>query len=443
MAQSRLMGASFKGDEPGPGQYSLCIGILSLSAVPDDPRVRRQGDLFTSQGWRVRAFGLGGASSAAPEWPYFALPDIETDDRSEEALARWRRSRTARRFSKLLHASRTAIDPRYAEAAYWALDRRFAALRDLAGQHRVDVWLANDWQMLPIVCQLAKQQRVPYVYDTHELAVHEYAHRRIWSLFQRPLIAAVERAGFARAALTSCVSPGIADFLHSYYGLSQRPMVVRNLPYYEAHPLRPCGETIEVLYHGVVSPGRGLEACVESVASWKPEFRLTIRGPASDSYRAELLGRAKAAGVDGRIVFAPPVPMVALVSEAARFDIGLFALPDHSKQNVLALPNKFFEYMMAGLALCVSDLPEMSALLRQHDLGRLIPTVAPAAIATAINGFDRAAIEHHKARALEAARILNWEIEGERFFAAVAEASSRSRALLAAQRASSVQQLIG
>lgn len=336
----------------------------------------------------------------------------------------------ARRLRKLRHACQTALDPRHAQAAYWALDRRFAALRDLAGQHKVDIWLANDWQMLPIARQLAEQQGVSFAYDTHELAVHEYAHRWLWSLFQRPLIAAVEREGIAKAVLVSCVSPGIADFLQSHYGLSKRPTVVRNMPSYEAHPLRSCCETIEVLYHGVVSPGRGLEVCIESVASWRPEYRLTIRGPASASYRAELLRRAKDVGVEERIVFAPPVPMLGLVKEAARFDIGLFALPDHSRQNVLALPNKFFEYMMAGLALCVSDLPEMSALLRQHDLGRSIPAVTPAAVAAAINGFNRADVEHHKAKALEAARTLNWETEGGRYFAAVAEVLRESQGLV-------------
>ena len=281
--------------------------------------------------------------------------------------------------------------------------------------------------MLPIARQLSEQQGVPYVYDTHELAVHEYAHRWLWLMFQRPLVAAVEREGITGAALSSCVSSGIADFLQSYHGLPQRPMVVRNLPRYEAHPFRPCGEMIEVLYHGVVSPGRGLEACIESVASWQPGFRLTIRGPASESYRTELLGRAKAARVADRVLLAPPVPMVDLVREAARFDIGLFALPDHSRQNNLALPNKFFEYMMAGLALCISDLPEMSALLRHYDLGRLIPAVTPDAIAAAINAFDRAAVGHYKVRALEAARTLNWETEGELYFHAVAEALRGNR----------------
>lgn len=412
-----------KMDEPSSVQDAPCIGILSLSVVPDDPRVRRQGDLFASRGWQVRVFGLSGARSPAPEWPYFTLPDAMADGQQAQAGAP-AEGKLARRFRKLFHACRTTLNPRHAEAAYWAFDRRFAALRDLASGHRADIWLANDWQMLPIVRELAGQQGVPYVYDTHELAVHEYGHRWLWSLFQRPLIAAIERQGIAQATLASCVSPGIADFLQSYHELSTRPMVIRNMPRYEAHPLRPCGKMIEVLYHGVVSPGRGLEACIESVACWRPEFRLTIRGPASESYQAELLGRAETAGVAERIVFAPPVPMVALVDEAARFDIGLFALPGHSRQNILALPNKFFEYTMAGLALCVSDLPEMTALLRQHGLGRSIAAVTPQAITAAVNGFTRAEIDICKQRALEAARLLNWDIESERLFTTIAQAAA-------------------
>lgn len=407
------------------------IGIVSLSAVPDDPRVRRQGDLFASHGWDVQAFGLAGAQSALPEWRYFALEGIcapqstveqePVDLVDKDWLLWWRRSQTARRFRRLIQASRTIFDPRHAKTAYWTIDPRFVALRDLASRYAADIWLANDWQVLPVAQYVAQQQDVPYIYDTHELALHEYAHRWLWQLLHRPVIAAVEQEGICEAALTSCVSPGIAKILQSYYRLPKQPLVVRNLPRYEPHRLRSCGETIEVLYHGVVSPGRGLEACIDSVAAWRPHFRLTIRGPGSAQYREKLIARAKASSVAERVIFAPPVAMVDLVSEAVRFDIGLFALPDHSKHNVYALPNKLFEYMMAGLALCITDLPEMTSIMRQYDVGRSISAVTAAAIADAINGFDRASIECYKARSLEAAKVLNWEREGERYFAAVAE----------------------
>lgn len=314
------------------------------------------------------------------------------------------------------------VNSKHADATYWTLNDRFERLYDVASRRQADIWLANDWTALPIARRLAAEQGVPYAYDTHELAVDEYAHRLLWRLTQRPVIAAIERGGIAGSAVTSCVSQGIADRLHELYGLPQKPLLIRNMPRYEAYPYRPCGETIQVLYHGVVNVGRGLEACIDSVALWSPEFKLTIRGPGPAEYLEALAARIKAVGLGDRVTLAPPVPMIDLVREAALFDIGLFALPGHSKQNVHVLPNKFFEYTMAGLALCVSDLPEMTALLRQHDLGRSIPDVTPQAIAAAINGFDRAAIDIHKRHALEAAKLLNWEAEADRLFAAIEQA---------------------
>jgi glycosyltransferase involved in cell wall biosynthesis len=451
------------------------IGLVCFSAIPDDPRVRRQGDLFHERGWEVVAVGLPGALSRAPQWPYLAIDvagqsepawtlpygsgdaiDCMTPPGGEADLSYVRQQRPADVFDRAIsplpiawqRPLRTAFgqiarsvlfpvlrrskrvkdialvyaNPSHAETTYWTLNDRFERLYQIAREHRPDIWLANDWTALPIARRLAAEQGVPYAYDTHELAVDEYAERLVWRLTQRPVIAAIERAGIAGSAVTSCVSQGIADRLHQLYGLREKPLLIRNMPQYEAHPHRPTGERIEVLYHGVVNVGRGLEACIDSVALWRPEFHLTIRGPGPAAYLAALASRIASAGLGGRVVLAPPVPMIDLVREAARFDIGLFALPGHSQQNVHVLPNKFFEYTMAGLALCVSDLPEMTALLRQYDLGRLIPEVTPQAIAAAINGFDRAGIDACKQRALAAARILNWEAEADRLFAAIEQA---------------------
>lgn len=392
------------------------IGLVSVSAIPDDPRVRRQGDLFWARGWDVLGIGLGGARSDAPAWQCL-MPPSETP--GQALPAPFSPARTVRRLADTIGIH---LRPQHAFASYWRVNQQYEQLYRRAREQRADIWLANDWTALPVVRALAAEQGVPYAYDTHELAIDEYAQSLRWRLIHRPLIAAVERKGIAGAAVTSCVSQGIADRLQQVYGLPEKPMLIRNMPRYQAHAFRPCGETIEVLYHGIVYEGRGLETCIDSVALWRPEFRLTIRGPGPEGYLAGLRKRIEAAGLGDRVVLAPPVPMVDLVKEAARFDIGLFALPGHSQQNVHVLPNKFFEYTMAGLALCVSDLPEMTALLRRHDLGRLIPEVTPQAIAAAVNGFDRPAIDACKAHALAAAKLLNWEAEADRLYAAIAQA---------------------
>lgn len=454
---------------------TLRIGLICFSAIPDDPRVRRQGDLFHGHGWDVVAIGLSGARSPLPKWRCLDPEGASTSSSSvkaeviaaggasEEPLvgappARsvpgqgWRDSgrrvwrhlppgsrrlahillgRIAlpfmRRAMRVKDLAQVYVSPRYADKVYWTLNDRFDRLYRLAQQERVDIWLANDWTAMPIARRLAAEQGVPYAYDTHELAVDEYAQRLLWRLTQRPVIAAIERAGIVGSAVTSCVSQGIVDRLRELYRLPEKPLLIRNMPRYEAHPFRPCGEQIRVLYHGVVNIGRGLEACIDSAALWRPEFHLTIRGPGPAEYIEALAARIKAAGLGTRVTLAPPVPMIDLVREAACFDVGLFALPGHSKQNLHVLPNKFFEYTMAGLALCVSDLPEMSALLRQHELGHLISEVTPQAIAEAINGFDRDEINACKRRALEAGKTLNWEAEADRLFTAIEKAVSAAK----------------
>ena len=203
------------------------------------------------------------------------------------------------------------------------------------------------------------------------------------------------------------------------YRLPRPSLVIRNTPFYERSGFRPTGDRIRVLYHGIVVTGRGLEQAIDSVASWRPEFELTIRGPGNPDYTDALRQRIWHAQVEDRVHLVPPVPMTSLVAEATGFDIGFFTLPGHSRHNQFALPNKFFEYVMAGLALCVSELPEMARLMGEYQLGVLIPSLDPAAVAAAINGLDRERIDTYKRNALAAAEELCWEQESARMVNAI------------------------
>src|SRR5262249_55992574 len=89
--------------------------------------------------------------------------------------------------------------------------------------------------------------------------------------------------------------------------------------------------------------------------------------------------------------------------------------------------NKVVECVVAGLALCVTDLPEMARLLREHDLGVTFPRVDPVAIAAAVNGLDPDAIDRYKRNALTAARELCWERESERLVTAYGAAIGRPK----------------
>jgi glycosyltransferase involved in cell wall biosynthesis len=397
------------------------VALLSLSPIVDDPRVRRQGDALVGSGWDITAFGLSGGNSAPPAWPIVAV-----DKGKAGGAPRWRGvlalplipGRIRNAFWLLL----ARLGPDHAERAYWKLKPSFLAMATLAGARRFDLVVANDWPSLGAGLRIAREQGIPLIYDTHEFATDEYGHRGLWRFFYQPFLVAFEGQAARQAAFVTCVSDGIADALQAVHDLAARPTVIRNMPSSYPAVARPAGDIVRVLYHGIVTPGRGLEACIASVPLWPQGYELTIRGPGAPTYLDALRRQALEAGVEERVTFAPPVAMTDLVAAASAFDIGLFSMPAHSVQGRFVLPNKFFEYTGAGLALCVSDLPEMRRLLLHYGLGELITGDTPADIAAAISKLDRDAILQARKNAVEAARELCWERERERFLALCREA---------------------
>ena len=105
---------------------------------------------------------------------------------------------------------------------------------------------------------------------------------------------AIEGKYVRGAAVVSTVSAGIGERLDRLYDLPRPTLIVRNTPRYEACSFRPTGSVVRVLYHGIVVPGRGLEIAIDSVAEWKPQFELTIRGPENPEFTPALRERIAA-----------------------------------------------------------------------------------------------------------------------------------------------------
>ncbi len=319
---------------------------------------------------------------------------------------------------------RAHLSPQRALEIYWSWGNMEEMYRK-ASAVEADLWIANDWSTLPIVARLVAEKGGVFIYDSHEFASEEYANSAYWRLFTQPIIKAVEAKYIHGAKHSYSVSPGIAKALNKLYKLSPPNEVLRNMPGRTELAFRPTGERIRVLYHGILSPTRGLEAAVRSIPLWRPEFHLTIRGPGNPAYLASLRKLIREVGVNDRVTIEPPLPMIELINAAKAFDVGFFALLDDSPQNVYVLPNKFFEYVNSGLALCVSDCPDMAELLNRHDLGVLMKSVAAEDIARAINGLDRATIDRYKRNSIAAAEHLCWEAEREKLLRACNRAIGR------------------
>jgi glycosyltransferase involved in cell wall biosynthesis len=272
----------------------------------------------------------------------------------------------------------------------------------VAGQTRPALVHANDWNTMWAGLAIKLGYGARLVYDSHELWPDRNG-RWEW----RPWLLASE-ALFVRAAdevITS--SPGYADALAKRYRIS-RPAVVRNIPERQTSagsaspdrvglnpsaldaarrlpraeigspPLPP-----RVAYIGGLMPGRGLEQMIDALL-YLPDVRLCAIGPGATWYRASLLARATAAGVEDRMELRDPVAPGEVQSVLAGAAAGLCLIQPICRSYELSLPNKLFEYAAAGVPVLASDVPEIAAVVRSEGLGEVVPAGDPRAIATSL-----------------------------------------------------------
>ena len=296
----------------------------------------------------------------------------------------------------------------------------WAMLRAVRAERAV-VFHGNDLPTLPLATWAARLYGGKAVYDSHELWV---GMSPTWTPFLNGVARWVEARYICQMDAVVTVNDLIAEELRRQYHIPL-PTVVMNCPepivprpVEPAHSIRAklglSRETPIILYQGRYEPGRGLEELIES-GRYLSRGVMVLRGY---GFNEEDLCRRVAALGDGRRVFmVEPVPMADLVSAAAEADVGVVPYSAYSPGYYYASPNKLFEYMFAGLAIAVSNLPFLEKIVRDHDLGVVFDPADPKHISEQLNALvgNPMRLRTCKENATQVARDrYNWDHEGER-----------------------------
>jgi hypothetical protein len=113
----------------------------------------------------------------------------------------------------------------------------------------------------------------------------------------------------------------------------------------------------------------------------------------------------------GRVFFHNPVAPTKVVERISEYDMGFYLLEPTNFNNSAALPNKFFDFIMAGLAVCIGPSPSMAELVRQYGFGCVAPTFNPSDVAYMLNQLNIDQLTAMQQAAREVARQLNANTE--------------------------------
>ncbi len=291
-------------------------------------------------------------------------------------------------------------------------------------QTPADIYHASEVTALPACYIAARLRRKPLIFEAYELPLGDLPpsamsrSRRLLHLLLTMLLAHI----IPRCAGIITVSPPIAQVLRERYSIS-RVSLIRNVPPYRVVPkndrlrqllgLNPHARI--ALYQGYLEPGRSLDILVRAAAFLEPDTVIVMMGKGFGATPSQLKTLIASEGVADRVKIIPAVPYEELLDWAASADVGLIVFSPHYAPNIqMLLPNKLFEYLMAGLPVLASQLDAVAEVIRTHDVGQVLSSLAPADVGAAINGLlaDPVALARMRRKALEVAqREFCWEKE--------------------------------
>lgn len=279
-----------------------------------------------------------------------------------------------------------------------------AAARETIADRTFDVVVANEARALPLAHSVA--HGAPVWGDMHEWAPEERTHVLSWRLLVAPYMRWVCAEYLPRTDAVTTVNGSIAALYRERFGVAAE--VVRNAIAHQ--PLTPSPTVaghVRLVHSGAAVPGRSIEVLIKATLQLDERYSLDlylVQGRDGGAYWRHLRELAEGSA---RIVFHDAVAPADLPATLNAYDVGVFVLPPRTANHRYMLPNKFFDFVQARLAIVFSPAVETDALIDEFDLGRVTTGYTADDLARVLRETDTGDIEAFKQNAHAAAETLS------------------------------------
>lgn len=264
--------------------------------------------------------------------------------------------------------------------------------------------------VLPAVLTAKILKKFKLVYDAHEyFAGHELFQKHLW---RRITWLPFERLAVPVIDVLITVSEPLAGFYKKRYPGLKNIKVIRSLPIKkELSPISK-NETLQIVFHGYYLPGRGIFELLDALYSLKAEkFKLTLLG--EGPLKEQIEEKIKKLNLSDKVSLMPFVPSEKLLSTIHFADLGVALIEADCLNRKFSLPNKFFEYIHAGVAVLASTIPTLHEYVKTYNVGYCADVQSTADITKTIHFIlnNRPDLTEKKKNCIAASEILNWQNE--------------------------------
>jgi hypothetical protein len=294
---------------------------------------------------------------------------------------------------------------------YWneARERNY----NLLSQGQYNCIIANDIDTLPLAVRLAGKNNSKVVFDAHEyypdygqnLSLRDWLHRRLVNYQCETFL--------KKCDLMLTVSPGIRDLYKENFGVDSK-LFLNTKQFHDLEPSALESNQIDLVHHGLALPGRKLELMIKLMEFLDVKFKLHLYLMPHETHlnyfrKIKRMCKQK----KNRIRFHDPVPTDRIIEEINQYDIGIFLLPPTNSNYRFALPNKFFEFIQARLAIVIGPSQDMGNYVAKYNIGLVSPDFNIKNLAETLNQLDEKKIMEFKSNSNRFAKVLSLETNGD------------------------------
>ncbi len=273
---------------------------------------------------------------------------------------------------------------------------------------RMHIICAIDLDTIVPCLLISKIKRARRVYDAHELftELKEVVTRprvhKMWTKIERWAVSQFKNG------YTVCQS--IAEEFQRRYGVQYD--VIRNVPVKRILAATQLPSSPFLLYSGAVNEARGFEYLIPALK----HIRLPLVVCGDGNFMPQLKKLVTEHGVEEKVTLLGMLPPDQLWEITRQATIGIGIAENEGLNQYYALPNKFFDYIQAGLPQVTMDFPEYRRINDEYEIAVLITDLKTDTIAAALNNLQEDVVLYTKLKdnCLKAREVLNWEQESKK-----------------------------
>jgi len=271
-----------------------------------------------------------------------------------------------------------------------------------------DLIFVEDLKLIPIIFSLKCETKI--LFDAREYYPRQFENSFIFRIIESKYNYRLCKTYLKKVNYTITVSETIKQEYEKNFDINVG-LIMSTPNYFDGKVGVTNFSKVKIVHHGMANRNRKIENMIKAFRKFNKNFYFDLFLVGDKDYISEL---KKMSASDKRIQIKEPVKHSELLKKLSNYDIGFFYVEPTTFNLKYCLPNKFFEYIQARLAIIIGPSIEMARLVDKFNVGHYSSKFDVNEIVDIVNKIKKDQINLFKKNSHNAASILCFENESKK-----------------------------